>query len=335
MIRLKKILQSWQDGIMDKIIINDLSLKRQLDSVADLNQQLVATVKLISSLVVARELIRCSRSLINSVVCDGKPLIRHVAESFDRDSRLQIMTWLTNHGPFWDDTRTEVDFDSFNYQGVDVTDQGLGEAGRLHFMGVSAWSYSFKGGEIDFCNTPISISHSLEDILVGSYDVDNVWDVCDVGEKLKALVVPPASWEEMLKVSIDSFKYLAFLSEPHLDLIATPFSRGASERIYLLLGVLNKIAQNTNDDGSRNEAAKNLYETFFVGEKPAFTDESDSNKKEFKKELTFVNSDGEGVFAPWHGKINSPKIRIHFEWPRPINQKIIKVLFIGPKITKK
>jgi hypothetical protein len=320
---------------MDKLIVNDLSIKRQVASVVDLNQQLVATVKLISSLVVARELIRCSRNLINSVVCDEKPLIRHVVDSFERDSRLQIMTWLTNHGPFWDDTRTKVDFDSFNYQGINVTEQGLGEVGRLLSMGVNAWSYSFKGGEIDFSNTPISISHSLEDIVVGSYDVNNIWDIGEVSEKLKTLVVPSASWEEMLKTATGSFKYLTFLSEPHLDLIATPFSRGASGRIFLLLGVLDKIAQNTNDDGSRNEVAKDLYDTFFVGEKPAFTDESESNKNDFKKDMTFVNSNGECVFAPWHGKINSPKIRIHFEWPRPANQKIINVLFIGPKITKK
>jgi hypothetical protein len=320
---------------MDKLIVNDLSIKRQVASVVDLNQQLIATVKLISSLVVARDLIRCSRNLINSVVCDDRSLIRHVADSFERDSRLQIMTWLTNHGPFWDDTRTAVDFDSFTYQEINVTDQGLGEVGRLRSIGINAWSYSFKGSEIDFSDTPISISHSLEDIRIGSYDVDNLWDVHEVSEKLKTLVLPPASWEEMLRVAKDSFKCLIFLSDPHLDLLSTPFSRGASERIFLLLGVLDRIAQNTNDDGSRNESAKNLYDTFFVGEKPAFTDESDSNKHDFKKDLTFVNSDGEDVFAPWHGKINSPKIRIHFEWPRPANQKNVKILFVGPKITKK
>jgi hypothetical protein len=320
---------------MDKLIINDLSIKRQAGSIGDLNQQLVATVKLISSLAVARELIRCSRNLINSVVCDDKTLIRHVVDSFERDSRLQIMTWLTNHGPFWDDTRTEVDFDSFNYEGINVTEQGLGEAGRLQSMGVNAWSYSFKGGEFDFSNTPIPIAHSLEDIVVGNYDIDNIWDVGEVSEKLKTFVLPPASWEDMLKVAVETFKFLIFLVDPHSELISTPFSRGASERIFLLLSVLDKIAQNTNDDGSRNESAKELYDTFFVGEKPAFTDESDSNKNDFKRDLTFVNSDGKDVFAPWHGKINSPKIRIHFEWPRPTSQKIIKILFIGPKLTKK
>jgi len=320
---------------MDKLILNDLSIKRDLKGVVALNQQLLATVRLVSSLAVAREIVRCSRNLINSVVCDDKPLVRHIADSFDRDVRLQIMSWLTNHGPFWDDSRTEVDFDSFNYQGVDITEQGLGEIGRLHSLGVNAWSYSFEGGEFNFSNTPISISHSLEDIVVGGYDVDNIWDVETVGEKLRGFVAPPASWEEMLKVAVNSFKYLEFLVEPHSDLVATPFSRGASDRIFLLLGVLDKIAENTNEDGSRNKAAKDLYDTFFVGEAPPFTDESDSNKIDFKRELTFVKADGESVFAPWHGKVNSPKIRIHFEWPRPANQKNIKILFVGPKITKK
>lgn len=320
---------------MDRLIVNDLSLKRQADGVRSLNQQLISTVKLISSLAIARELVRCSRNLINSIVCDDKPLIRYVAENFERDVRLQIMTWLTNHGPFWDDARAEVDFDSFNYDGVNITEQGLGEAGRLHSLGVNACSYSFIGGEFNFCNTPILISHSLDDLIVGNYEVENLWDIEHVGEKLRAFVPLPASWEEMLQIAVGSFRFLTFVHGPHLNLIATPFSRGACKRVFVLLEVLDRIAENTNDDGSHNKIATELYNTYFVGEAPYFTDESESNKIDFRAELTFLDSGGAHVFAPWHGKINSPKIRIHFEWPRPSKQRNIKILFIGPKITKK
>lgn len=335
MTKPKKILQNWQDGIMDKIIVNDLSLRRNVGGAISLNEQLVSTVRLISSMARARELIRCSRSLINSIVCDEQPLIRYVADNFERDTRLQLMTWLTNHGPFWDDARTEVDFDSFTYQGINITDQGLGEAGRLQSVGINAWAYSFCGGEIDFSNTPIFISHSLEEIVVGNYEISNLWSVESISAQINASVPLPVSWEGMLLKAVEAFEWLSFLSNPHTDLVATPFSRGASERIFMLLGVLNKIAENTNDDGSRNKIAQDLYDTFFVGEKPPFTDESDSNKIDFKKEMTFSDACGKDVFAPWHGKVNSPKIRIHFEWPRPANQKNIKILFVGPKITKK
>lgn len=43
---------------------------------------------------------------------------------------------------------------------------------------------------------------------------------------------------------------------------------------------------------------------------------------------------GKKLFCPWHGKIKTPQFRIHFEWPRPAGQREIKVVYIGPKITK-
>lgn len=320
---------------MKALIINDLSLKRNVQNASILNQQLIDAVKLVTSVRVAREIIKCSRNLINSIVYNDVSLLKHLVRDFDRDSRFQIMSWLSNHGPFWDDSRTVVDLDSFNLEDVNVTEQGLGEVGRLLSVGINACSYSFDGGELGFSRTPISISHNLEELLVGSYSVENIWNVAGIAEKLKATAPPHSSWESLLLEAVENFKFLSFVEQPHLQLVSTPFSAGASNRIQLLLGVLNQIAENTNDDGSLNEKAKLFHETYFVGEKPYFTDESDANKVDFKKDLTFKDSGGDDIFAPWHGKINTPKIRIHYEWPRPAKQKNIKILFIGPKVTKK
>jgi hypothetical protein len=52
--------------------------------------------------------------------------------------------------------------------------------------------------------------------------------------------------------------------------------------------------------------------------------------------MSFVDPENPAkkFFCPWHGKIQTPQFRIHFEWPIPAHQQRLKVLYIGPKITK-
>jgi hypothetical protein len=75
----------------------------------------------------------------------------------------------------------------------------------------------------------------------------------------------------------------------------------------------------------------------FMGEKAWFTDEGGRNKTNFRKEMTFCDPEdtSRNIFCSWHGKINiSYPIRIHFSWPITAEQRKIKVVYIGPKITK-
>lgn len=320
---------------MKRLILNDLSVIRSVTNIDSLNHQLLGIVRLVASVKGAREIVGCSRNLVNNIVFDTKTLLSHVHERFPRDSRNQILAWLTNHGPFWDDARALVEFDSFVFAGIDVTEQGLGEVGRLTSLGVDAWSYSFELSDINFSKDTILISHSLEELVVGEYLAPNLYRVEAAVEKIKSLTPIYQSWEAMLERAVQEFEGLIFLDKPHLDLVATPFSQGAALRLFVLLSVLDKIAQSTNDDGSLTDIGKTVFEVNFVGEKPLFTDESDTNKREFKKDLTFRDREGINVFAPWHGKVNTPKLRVHYEWPRPEGQKRIKVLYLGPKLTKR
>ena len=103
-----------------------------------------------------------------------------------------------------------------------------------------------------------------------------------------------------------------------------PFSSLVTKRIFELLDVLNCIVNETDGSGGVSEAGLQILNDHFVGEKAWFTDESDTNKRAFKYAMTFPdmnNPDGEKLFCPWHGKIKTPQIRIHFEWPRPKGQK--------------
>ncbi len=75
-----------------------------------------------------------------------------------------------------------------------------------------------------------------------------------------------------------------------------------------------------------------------MGDEALFTDESETNKRDFARELTFSDpSDpAQDLFCPWHGKVKfGGQYRIHVEWPRPRGQARIKVVYIGPKIAKR
>jgi hypothetical protein len=120
------------------------------------------------------------------------------------------------------------------------------------------------------------------------------------------------------------------------SLLPTPFSQLVTKRIFELLDILNRLVIESDLNGQLSETGRNLLQQHFSGDKAWFTDESSTNKRNFKQEMTFSDpiDNSKKIFCSWHGKIKTPQVRVHFEWPRPNNQKKIKVVYIGPKITK-
>jgi hypothetical protein len=88
-------------------------------------------------------------------------------------------------------------------------------------------------------------------------------------------------------------------------------------------------------DGEAGPRGRELYRQYFIGDRARFSDESTRNKREFRAEMSFADPESEDrvLFCPWHGKIQTPQFRIHFEWPVPVGQRRLKVLYIGPKLT--
>jgi len=148
--------------------------------------------------------------------------------------------------------------------------------------------------------------------------------------------VRPQNWAETMKAAGHKFGSLVLASDIVGQLQPSPFKDSTSTRILELLSVLQATALETNNDSSLTERGRALLQQHFVGERAWFTDESESNKRSFHDELTFADPIGSGnlLFCPWHGKISIDYFRIHFEWPRPKSQRVIKVVYIGPKITK-
>jgi hypothetical protein len=72
------------------------------------------------------------------------------------------------------------------------------------------------------------------------------------------------------------------------------------------------------------------------GDRALFSGESPSNQAKFRQELTFQDPAAacRANFAHWHRKISYRFFRLHFEWPVPAEATQLKVVYLGPKLTK-
>ena len=104
----------------------------------------------------------------------------------------------------------------------------------------------------------------------------------------------------------------------------------------MLLEVLDSLKGCFDNDGNRTSNWDSLHASYFKGSDPAFSDSSTSEKNEFKKELTFPCPDDPAtpLSCTWHGKVNTPKLRVHYWWPMTADDPIY-IVYVGPKITKR
>ena len=149
--------------------------------------------------------------------------------------------------------------------------------------------------------------------------------------------VPPSSWVELVGQCRAKLSKTNIIERYHKwSSWRTNFSAYVCERTFALLDVLEEYMTAHLPNGERSPRCHEIVQTHFTGDKAWFSDESEANKQYFRDEMTFVDPTdlAKRIFAPWHGKIKTPQYRVHIEWPAPRHTNRIKVLYIGPKITK-
>lgn len=315
--------------------INDLSLDGQFPDRQSFCLILEALLKLRLSNPTFRSQLYCSRSLHSRQVTSITDLRQTVLATKNRNFTKLVLDWMTRSGPFWDDNRQHNQDDYFEYQSHDVTDQGLGEASRRKLVGIAAGVFSFQGSSLQFTTSPLSIQQGLPEEPINFINIDNCWTT----EQLVELIQSSKTyhcWQDVHVEIKHQFEGLIILDSAMGSLLSTPFSQQVTKRIFQLLHVLNQLVRESDPNGQLSEAGMNLLKEHFTGNQAWFTDESSTNKNNFRQEMTFSDPDdiSNKIFCPWHGKIKTPQIRIHFQWPRPTGQNKIKVVYIGPKITK-
>jgi len=311
--------------------LNDLSLHGQFASPQDFRTALEPILKARANAAAVAAKLFTSREFSFRPATPDMNLREAVLAIRDQNFVRQTLSWLDRAGPFGDDDRVHLPEDCFEHDGSDVTNLGLGEAARRHLAFRATSVFSLISERFQY--SPLKVDYALPEEPLGVILITNSWHIEDL---LGSTNNMPSSWSALLQYSSQEFTNLVFSDDILSQLAPFPCNPVIVERALELFEVLQSLATETNADGSLTPHGHELHQVYFQGHAPKFTDESDSNKRDFKSDLTFKDpSDpGKNIFCPWHGKIKQQQFRIHFEWPRPAGQTQIKLLYFADKITK-
>ena len=171
---------------------------------------------------------------------------------------------------------------------------------------------------------------------VDTASITNHWDIATVQACLELNPPRVDSWNDLAARVRQACPRLTFAADAFKDLEARPFSPGAAGRFRQLLHTLNLYKGCFDEAGDRTAEGDRLYAMHFTGHRAWFSDSSDTEKNDFENQLTFPHPDkpGESLFCTWHGKVNTPKYRVHFSWPAAANTPLY-IVYVGQKITKR
>ena len=309
-----------------ELMLNELSIHEQFYSPTKLRE---AIGRIMTMRNIARRFGRevyCHRSALYRTVRPGTPLLQLLS----REQRSITMQWLTRQGPFWEDAPRHDPNEWFECNGDVVTEAGLAEAAYCSTIGMdrrmvslvpSTWEYS-----------PITVTWWRDDTTSTDIYVGNYWDPPILEADLRQADPAIESWSQLETVSRQRFRQLNFTADSFRHLDGQPFAPGAAIRILSRLDILDRLWA----AGRGSPEGRRLYEDHFTGDNAWFSDSSDTEKRNFTRELTFPSPDirGESLFCTWHGKVNNPPYRIHFSWPVPPGSQL-HVVYIGLKITRR
>ncbi|TBG66106.1 hypothetical protein ELG72_24935 [Rhizobium leguminosarum] len=316
--------------------LNDASLQGQFGESGEFEAVLRALLGLRAAKPDVRRRLRATRSFASSTVSKHLLVRELLAGHRDKDLKRAVLDWLDRSGPFIDDERFPEADDYFEYDGLDITSTGLGEAARRTKADAPSTTFSFVGGPKNFAIHPLEVDHGLPEDRLGKYRVPNIWDPQDLATQVAALEPAAANWAELLQTARQRFPNLEIGPlERNPVLAREPFEASIRDRVLELLQILNEYVGFRDAHGKESKQAREIIDLHFTGENARFTGESSTNQKDFKAAMVFDRSFGEGeFFAHWHGKISHRFFRVHFEWPLAGARKKLEIFYLGPKLTK-
>lgn len=244
------------------------------------------------------------------------------------------MSWLSKNGPYWDDTRNHSEDDYFECQNTVVTDTAVGECAHLLFSSRKADLVSISPSK--WTDSPLQViwHKSHQDPILTT--LTNHTTTATLESTLEKASPPLQSWKDLQEACLVRFENLFFSDDAFSPLKGTPFVVAAANSIIDLLSVLSEFKASHLDNKGRSDHGNSLYQQYFTGDNAWYTDSSAGEKRDFKSEMTFPHPEkkGEKISATYHGKVQTPQIRIHFDWPVKSDTPLY-ILYIGPKITKR
>ena len=318
-----------------EIFLNDQSLHGQFHSRHSFR---AALARLMAMRRVARRFereIHCHPAILGRDVLQGVMLRKAIGWLLP-DERRAAMQWWTRGGPFWAADRRHGADDWLECGGEIVTDDALGEAAYRAAVGIEGDMVSFTPSDWTFSPLAVTWRREAEGHEDRRVAIQNFWEVEQLSQRLQGAAPPVLSWKDLRTASERQCAQLTFGPECFDPLQGLPFSGASAMRIRSLLNILDRFAVAFEPDGRRSGDGHRIYQDYFTGRNALFSDSSDTEKREFGKDLSFRHPDqsGEALSCTWHGKVRHMTLRIHFSWPiRP--DKSLYVMYIGQKITRR
>jgi hypothetical protein len=315
-----------------ELLTNDLSLNGQFPDLASFR---IAIERVITMRRLAGRFgraLHCHRNMAYARVTATVSMPQAI-QVFALEQRRVLVSWLHQYGPFWEEARVHGPNEYLECNGDVVTDTAVGEAGYCRLHGVDSRLVSLRPSPWEF--SPVAVSWVPDFGDPRTVDVPNYVDPQTLEQALR--LAPPLlqTWKNLETMSVARFTDLTFAEDAFQYLEGYPFVRGAAYQLLARLETLNQLKTCFDENGERTEEGHRIYQTYFTGDRAWFSDSSDSEKRDFETELTFPHptQEGEELFCPWHGKVNTPKLRVHFSWPMRADEPVF-IVYVGPKITK-
>lgn len=313
------------------LILNELSVKGLSPNPVELREAVEKVIAMRNAADIAGVKVYCPRNLSNMAVSSGEAF-RAILQVLPHEKKRAMFRWMDKHGPFWEETQLHSADEWYECDGEFVTEKGLAEAAYCVENGIDRRTLSFASS--DWKRPQITVTHRENDAASRDISVLNYWDMSELEPALIKAEPTPKSWKELEDAVRRRFTNINFTADSFGDLDGLTFAPGMPVKILRLLNALDKfwaVGGRASDEGRR------IYEDHFMGKKkkPWFSDSSATEKRMFKRNLTF-RLDGNDVFCPWHGKwrIGNDQFRIHFTWPVPRGGQL-HVVYFGCKITKR
>ncbi len=317
------------------LLANDLSVHEQFHDLAGFRE---ALSQLMAMRRAARRFgreVQCNRMFLNTTPIPEMPMQQAIGHLGGESQRRAVMSWLTRTGPFWDDVRRHGEEDWLKCDGEIVTDTAAGEAAFRILHGVECGLVSLAPSE--WCYSPLQVTwvRKPEELNNRNAPVENWWRAEALDAVLQDRAPPLASWDALRRASSSRFARLSFAEECFALLAGVPFAKSAADRFLALLRVLDRFA-GAFEGGVRSAEGHRMVTDYFTGDRAWFSDSSETEKREFRRELTFTHPEdaSSSLFCSWHGKVSHQTLRLHFSWPVEAGQPVY-VVYAGPKITRR
>ena len=313
-----------------ELLLNDLSIHEQFNDVAEFRE---AVGRISNMRRVARSFGRelyCHWNVVNRQVSPNLSMNQGI-RNLTREQQSALRNWLTKRGPFWEDIRQHRPADYLECDGEIVTDTAVGEAAYRAISGIDRQLISFAPSSWQYSPVPVTL---VTDGRIKT-EVPNWWEETDLANALERAEPPITTWKQLEAISVARYQRLTFSKDSFAPLDGRPFVHAAAYRIISLLNTLDRFMGCVDESGRRTPEGNQILQDHFTGGNAWFTDSSDTEKSDFRNQLTFPHPDmpGSDLVCTWHGKVRTEVIRLHFSWPVPTGQPLY-VVYVGPKITK-